>query len=271
MDIIINPIGGLANRMRAIASGISLSQDFKLNIREFIWPVNSDLYCPFNELFEPINGISVKNISNAKQLFLYDQPRKKNFYLSGILQHNRYSGIIDDFHEPVKDVITAYSHSNKPLLIQSGFVFYDFPNELYKSLFVPKEQILDIARKRLKNYNNVIGLHIRRTDNAISIDRSPLNLFEDAIKSELNNDPDVKFYVATDDDSTKKYLTDKFGRNIILCSDKTAVRNTKEGIKEALVELLTLSRCKKIYGSYWSSFSEAAAILGDTKLLTLCK
>lgn len=50
---------------------------------------------------------------------------------------------------------------------------------------------------------------------------------------------------------------------IITQSDVEFVRNSKEGIECALLDLMALSRCEKIYGSYYSSFSEVAAKWGD--------
>lgn len=49
--LLISPVGGLANRMRAIASGISLAQNLGVSDVEVAWPVNSDLFCRFEELF----------------------------------------------------------------------------------------------------------------------------------------------------------------------------------------------------------------------------
>ena len=38
-------------------------------------------------------------------------------------------------------------------------------------------------------------------------------------------------------------------------------------IKDALIDLYGLSRCRLILGSYWSSFSETAAAIGGSELL----
>ena len=46
-------------------------------------------------------------------------------------------------------------------------------------------------------------------------------------------------------------------------------RTTQQGMVDALVDLVCLSRTPKIFGSYWSSFSETAAALGETELIVL--
>lgn len=271
MELIINPIGGLANRMRAIASGINLSIDNNINIKSIIWPVNSDLYCPFDELFEPLKNIKLLNISNLQELLFFDEPRKKNLYLSGLFQINRYCGKIIDYHPEINKYIEFLRNFSKPLLIQSGVIFYDFSPEFYRNLFIPKKDFITAAVERLDNNKNIIGLHIRRTDNIVSIEKSPTILFINTIKNELYKDSNVKFYLATDDNAIKSQLTSIFGKNKIICSEKTAVRSTNNGIREALVEMLCLSMCKKIYGSFWSSYSEAAAMLGNVNLIRLHK
>ena len=71
------PVGGLANRMRAMVSALTLAHqtDSKL---EVIWFPTWDLYAPFDSLFLPIDesGISLRNASIWDKLTL-DRPRKK--------------------------------------------------------------------------------------------------------------------------------------------------------------------------------------------------
>ena len=46
-------------------------------------------------------------------------------------------------------------------------------------------------------------------------------------------------------------------------------RTTQQGMVDALVDLVCLSRTTKIFGSYWSAFSETAAALGETEVIVL--
>ena len=72
------PIGGLANRMRTIASALMLSQqtNSQLNI---VWFKDWALYAPFGMLFEPIvkERLSLREAEGYDALLL-DRPRKKN-------------------------------------------------------------------------------------------------------------------------------------------------------------------------------------------------
>lgn len=115
----------------------------------------------------------------------------------------------------------------------------------------------------------MVGIHIRRTDNAESISRSPTELFERAIETEIEKNPNAQFYLATDSAEDQQRLISIFGSRIIANANKTISRKTQQGMVDALVDLVCLSRSAKIFGSYWSSFSETAATLGETELIVL--
>lgn len=116
----------------------------------------------------------------------------------------------------------------------------------------------------------MIGVHIRRTDNILSIDNSPEDLFRDKINRLLEEDPSTRFYLATDSEKVKENFKNAFGDSIRHSERKTS-RDTLDGICDALTEMYILAGCDAIYGSYFSSFSEAAAIIGDTKLYVVRK
>lgn len=276
-EVLLNPVGGLANRMRAMASGLNLCSDLNISC-EIVWPVNKELHCCFEKLFKCVDNITVKNINNLEDLYFYDSPRKKNLYLSRLFQKSKYSTILTDeilIHDNYIDDPSLFlkiktSKYNK-VLIRSGLEFYNFDNKFYRKLFQPHQYIENMAISRLNNYDGAcIGLHVRRSDNIISISNSPLYLFFDAIESEIEKNDNARFYLATDSDDVKDILFKRYGSRLSFSQD-SANRNTEKGIIEALVEMITLSKCSKIYGSYWSSYSEAAALLGEIPLIQLKK
>ena len=57
----------------------------------------------------------------------------------------------------------------------------------------------------------------------------------------------------------------------IIVYKKEMNRDTPNGIRDAVVDLYCLSKTKYIYGSYWSSFSDIAARIGEIRLITLNK
>ena len=77
-----------------------------------------------------------------------------------------------------------------------------------------------------------------------------------------------KFYLATDSRDVKDIFKYLFGPSIIT-SDPDYSRNNEIGIKDALFEMFMLSKSQKIYGSYWSSFAENAASIGNISIETI--
>ena len=121
------------------------------------------------------------------------------------------------------------------------------------------------------NIDELKGIHIRRTDNTKSIENSPTELFINAINQELVYNPDTVFFCASDSVQEVKLLSDIFGSKIIFNKNKSYSRNSPKGIKDALIDLCCLKKCNEIYGSFWSSFSETAALWGGGKLHILVK
>lgn len=119
--------------------------------------------------------------------------------------------------------------------------------------------------------HNTIGIHIRRTDNKQSILHSPTYLFESRIAERIEQDADAKFYLATDSIEEEKRLKEIFGDAIITFDNKDTSRNTFQGQVDAYVELLMLSKCGELWGSYYSSFSEIAARIGQIKFERIMK
>ena len=54
----LEAMGGLANRMRVIASGLNLVKNSNRDLN-VIWNLNEDLNCEFDVLFMPIKGVSI--------------------------------------------------------------------------------------------------------------------------------------------------------------------------------------------------------------------
>lgn len=278
--IIINPIGGLANRMRSIASGVSLCQQTGLEFL-IIWRCDNTLNAKFEDLFETGSILKGKIAYPDKTVYniKYSVPRKKNLFISKILL-NRFGGYRfdegychpltvkrceseDEFRLIVKEICEG----GKDFYISSGLTFYEYDDNLYRRLFTPREDIIKEAQDIIKrgSADHIIGMHIRRTDNKQSIFHSPDELFINKVRNELQKHRNLCIYLATDDETVKEKFKDTFGEKIIVNSS-CACRKSLDGMKNAMTELSILSMCEKIYGSYYSSFSEAAALLGNVEL-----
>jgi hypothetical protein len=116
--------------------------------------------------------------------------------------------------------------------------------------------------------DNTIGIHIRMSDNLVSINHSPPKLFEIKMDEIITSNKNTKFFFCTDDLDVKSYFLNKFG-NTLITQNIGFDRNSEEGIIGAAVDILCLSKTKIIYAPYFSSFSEVAAEFSSTKRVVL--
>ena len=119
---------------------------------------------------------------------------------------------------------------------------------------------------------NCVGVHVRRTDHTDAIANSPLALFAGRMKKELEADQETSFFVATDDKEVRRELKELLpDAKLIFPQSDVIDRDSKEGIEEAFVEMIALSKCRKILGSYNSTFSLLPSYIGNIPLETVCR
>ena len=264
--IIIVAQGGLANRMRAIASGLVLARKTYRDLL-VVWYKNVELNASFSDLFTVSNlPFEIIEPSQIKYNILYEQPRKRNFWISGITR--RLLGIksIINIHlQSEKESIEDLVENDKTIIINSGLQFAEFESKILHEIFQFNDNVREKTQSILDGCMPHKALQIRRTDNCKSIKRSHLHAFEEIIKSGLKNNENELYFLATDDFKTKCYLSSQYPNNIIT-NPREARRDTKDGMIDAAAEMLIMSKCKIIFGSYWSSFSELAAMYGECEL-----
>ncbi|MGI6223602.1 MAG: hypothetical protein ACOYJG_08330 [Prevotella sp.] len=270
------PVGGLGNRMQALVAAYHLWLETRINV-QVIWFRDWALNAPFHSIFNEVDddGFTLREARWSDYL-LFDRPRKHNLYLPLLPQKLFFSQRIVETQTPQLkadnfDFLRWAKEEKGNLYFSCYESFGDVEDYLYGELLHPTPRVWKRIRAITEKFSShTIGLHIRRTDNQRSIENSPLYLFEDKIKEELQKNPETCVFLATDDEPTKKTLTDEFPSRIIT-SGKAAVRGTIEGIQDALAEMYALASCSVIYGSEGSSFSQIAARLKETPLVILKK
>ena len=266
------PAGGLANRMRTIIAAITLSSRIGSPLR-IIWFRDWALKCRFEELFEPlvIPNVTLKE-ADALDLILFDRPRRINYHIPFFFQKILFQDCI--YEQNIDNLLKSDFDfeewaSGRNVFLTSYAIFQQFPNRLYAELFHPVADLKGEIERRCELFtSHTIGIHIRRTDNIVSINESPTELFIKKMEEEIKEYPDTCFYLATDSEEDKSILRSHFGERVIT-SEKKAVRDSVEGIKDAVVDLYSLSHTHRIYGSFFSSFSETASYLNGAELVIL--
>ena len=261
------PVGGLTNRMRAIHSAISLAENDEVQI---CWFKDKGLNCCFHQLFQPISFTNVKlKEANLWDKLLLDRPRRKNLHFPKLYQTIWFDACLYEHQTHKKHIdYKQWKLSHNSIYMASYNQFYQ-PSYKLSDIFIPNNEIMQKIETTCTSHStNPIGIHIRRGDHEIAIRKSPIHLFTEAMEKAIEQEEQTNFYLATDSESDKQLLIEKFG-NRIITSPYPAERNTIEGMKNAVVDLYALSRTHTILGSYYSSFSEIAAELGGCKLHTL--
>ena len=257
--IIVQPQGGLCNRMRTIAGAYKLAQALKKRL-VVLWVRNSELNERFHHLFAPMPFRVID-----------DHPGSIiQRWLWRIVSRTSYFTLIDDekmLNSGWRDSSTldwAKELVNNSLLICAC---HDIIKECDYSMFKPRDSI---KNRCLVNINDkVIGIHIRRTDNEKSVSCSPTELFVQKMNEEIEAMEAVRFFLATDAPKEEALLKERYGNRIMINPKTSLDRNNPIAIQEALLDLYSLSRCRRIYGSYYSSFSDVAAVWGNTDKIVL--
>ncbi len=261
MKISIIPTGGLCNRMRAMATGVAIARHYNSHATVY-WNNCTGLKADFKELFKPINENDVLVVENND--WIYNIKDTKGYLLRRPIFQMRYNQVYFNYsiyssHET--DIFTKIDgKKNKDILLVSCCPMCD-QMDLH-ALFVPIDEIqFDIDKIASQYTEHTIGIHIRRTDSKESIKNSPIDAFEKRIQAELCKNANTIFYVASDDNEVKRYFKNKYPKNVITIFDDTS-RNSIDGMRFAVVDLFCLSRTNHIIGSFYSSYSHIASVLG---------
>lgn len=269
------PVGGLGNRMRAIASAVSLAQHRRLSAHVG-WFQDWALNAPFSSLFETpeIAGLKIEDVPGIFYLTL-DRPRKKNLYLPRLFQHFLFDQCIyeeemDQWYQKKTDFST-FPFKGEAVYMATYQPFFPYERTLLTQLFQLNAPLRKRLDSRLQDFSaHTIGVHVRRTDNQASIQQSPLELFFETIDKELEANAELSVFLATDSEAVKADMRKRYGKRI-LTAEAAADRNSVSGIQDGILDLYTLAGTRRIYGSFRSSFSELAAELGNIPLTTVLK
>ncbi|MCG8699622.1 MAG: hypothetical protein MI922_16325 [Bacteroidales bacterium] len=270
--ITIRPFAGLANRIRAINAACCLAEDKNVELK-LLWNQTRECNVKLSNLFSISDTLNVKEIQSAYQDDgRVDHQLRKLCKMLNIKRYKGYDSVL--YHADVKKLMNEDKDFNsidfsKNILINTSERFYN--GSLKKDLFTPQKRIKDIVDGIVFDFEKIptYGLHIRRTDNALAIAKSPLHLFHDKIKLHLEENSDTHFFLATDSLQVEEELINEYGSNITVYQKNSLSRADDNAIQDALVDILCLSKTKKIYGSFWSSFSLAAAEFGGVELETM--
>lgn len=237
-----------------MGAAMSLARSAKTHLKVY-WQIDPEMNTKFADLFEPIPEVKVVDTTCG------------NYWQRAIF--HRFNFLMNRAPAwPIRSDAVACAKGFRPWSVSTCSEFYANPDYgwIRPRAGIAREIEGEWSRMTVSDTEDgIIGVHIRRTDNAKAIEFSPIELFVSRMEQELVRSPKARFFVATDDCPTKELLKRHFGEHIIT-REQVAERDAQNGVQDALIDLMLLSRCSRIFGSYWSSFSGVAAMIGGCPL-----
>ena len=270
-EITLVPFGGLGNRLKTVASAVRLAIQHGRRLTIY-WFRDPGLNCRADTLFslspDAQEYVTLVDSSFPRNL-LCDRPRIKNLFIPRILIPLQFRLYLhgDSLKHKLKEVpdYGTYIFGNRQkgrILISSCWELTNDPEMM--DFILPSPAVMARRERLMQGWSGrMVGVHIRRGDHGISIAQSPTSLFIARMEGLIDEDPDTRFFLATDSIEEREMLQRHFlGR--VYTSESTPERDSADGILDAYAELLTLSATSVILGSSRSTFSRLAARIGHS-------
>lgn len=265
--LICIPYAGLCNRISCLMSALYLADNYSRFDVNVYWNNSNECKGYFDQLFEPLERVNFKILRLNSRNILYNRhiPSKlKKIYFDEVYQGS------------TNDTILKENFHGKKIYVSSAnkFIQYEYKTDIAQILF-PLPHIYEKIEKISKNIRSycernqcgIIGIHIRRTDNKLAIQNSPLEFFLQKIDKIYQQNKSC-FYLSTDDNYLKETIIRDYAQKGIKIFTYNGVlkRDSLIGMEDAIIDLWLLGRCEKIIGSNNSSFSMWASRLYNSPL-----
>ncbi len=259
--ITVAPGGGLCNRMAAIDSALALGRVLGRPVH-VIWKLGRALNCRFHRLFEPLPGVaSVTHIQNNQMWGMFSLRLRQKLA--------EWRGADTWWREDLPNLsqdpealeerglrLLERARLARELRIRADTRFFAH-GPLYVG-FRPAPALATRIATAAEGLGDAVGVHVRRTDHAEAIRRSPLTAFVEALREERRRNPGTRIFASTDDPEVLRVLRAEFGDALRHNPPTAFSRLDPRAIENAVVDLWCLASCRFLLGSHGSTFSEAA-------------
>jgi hypothetical protein len=264
--LVVDTIGGLGNRLNAIASGAAVAE---LTGRQLlVWwdPIPNELPAKFQDLF--VNDLTM--LENA--------PLPHGWNVMDILDH----GVV------CESVAKRWSFSNDeyytlPSMLESDAQYVVVTHAVpFGTASTPQESLartiqamrnlkpIPALEKAVSDFRNkhfgskrVVGVHYR--GQALSADfkkvaRPKFEIYVEKMHEALKEDPSTVFFVASDSQDMVRRFEATFPSKVFSYPFFEISRGTVEDMQNAVIDWLLLGHCEYLIGSNTSTFSISAAL-----------
>lgn len=279
---------GLGNRLRALGSCMSFAKESSREL-VVVWEPDSHIEAKFTEMYTtPLVVIEKMPVQ-----WPFSDVQKWDGVWSQFKFHNYMemegNGAVKG--EKIVDIPNKHMYYKGAYIMEpenTELSNWDKDNNMLRSL-VPIPGVVSMVKSleaKGLGSDDVIGLHVRNrtlekdiknvnfikeygqeATNTMDMWRhkSGVQNFMKQMNLLLKTKPSVKFFVATDTFEVIGQLEKLYGSERILSFKRTCDDRDGKCVRYALADLYGLSKCKELYGSNWSSFTEAAERIGGVK------
>ena len=282
--IVCEPTSGLASRTYVLADAYALAKEHHQKLI-VLWRKAADCDCSYSDVFakEQFSDIPF-HIYECNQFSARFADLKKQCTFSSILKmiqetwirityFCKHTALYHYYRSRCEIYKNSYLDHNElfePQKAENRSCFFEAYNCItgqgnlqdirFQSKYLREaESILTPAG------SNIIGVHIRRTYHGLA-KQSKTERFVERMEEEIQNNPSVCFYLATDDWDEQSRMQKRFGNRILTQQHKILERSSEAGMHSSIIDLLCLSKTTRILGSHSSIFSKFAAEYGNIPL-----
>lgn len=273
--IVIEPCAGLSNRILALATAYYLAEKHGHGIK-VLWDIDGAVGADIRTLFElpedmPIVITTKKGFFRAP--YLWCKSKAVRAYLD-----RKYDAFLDcgDIMQSLKgDKSIDFAEllqKNELIYIKSFCELERIRDKNIFSIFKASQEVLKRGAAVFERIGSMTyGMHIRRTDHEEAIRNSPTELFIEKAEEILKHSDKTNIFLATDDEELALFMEERFEKRVFSYQEKVFTRLDKQGMQDGLIDMLALSKCVKIYGSYGSTFGLMASYIGNKEFTILKK
>jgi hypothetical protein len=282
---------GLGNRLRALGSAMAFAQATN-RVIVLVWVPDHHLNCLFSDLFVQQDDIVVCDGFGTVDSWPYEEARRQDpVAFNAVVWYNlmRHNGV--HVHDPgslIENdpkrhiyISTAYVIQSMvtPFIIRTRSPYWRILQTLTPNIAVASL----VERLGQMPMHKMMGVHIR--SKRIESDISGVGAAEYSQESSARTDywrnltqvetfvdemhrqsSSQLFYVAADQVEVLDKLQATFPSRVFSTPRRCDSRD-RECLTYAMADILLLSKCATIRGSYWSSFSELSVRIGGGRVL----
>lgn len=285
--LICHCMHGLGNRLRALGSCMSFAKETSREL-VVVWEADSHIEARFWDMF--VNPLVV--VEKMPVQWPFAEVEKWDSVWSQFKFHNymEMEGMGAIKGEKIVDIPNKHMYYKGAYIMETdneALTNWEKDNMQLRSLepiHPVKGMVKDMEIKGVGS-ENVIGLHVRNRTLEKDIknvdfvreyggeatktmdmwrQKSGVHNFIKLMNSVIKERPGVKFFVATDTYEVIGQLEELYPDRI-LSFKRTCDERDGKCVQYAMADLYALSKCKELYGSNWSSFTEAAERIGGSK------